>query len=192
MLETLVNFDQGFFSLINGLNNPFMDTVMWWIADRFAWIPFYLLLIFYLYRTFGKQSLYMVLFAALLITLSDQGSVMIKNLVQRERPCHNELMAYTVHIVNNKCGGQFGFVSSHAANSMALFTYILLLARNNNKKITWITGIYVLLIGYCRVYLGVHYPFDILGGWIVGIVAAIITYVIYRLIFHSPSKYKLK
>lgn len=192
MLETLINFDQGFFSLINGLNTPFVDSIMWWIADKYIWIPFYLFLVFFLYRTFGKQSLFMVLFALLLITLSDQGSVLIKNSVERLRPCHNELMAYTVHIVNNKCGGQFGFVSSHAANSMALFTYILLLTRNRNKKITWMLGIYVLLIGYCRIYLGAHYPLDIAGGWIIGIAAAFITYIIYRLVFHSPSQQQVK
>lgn len=189
MLETLLNFDHNLFIFLNGLHTPFLDTVMWWIADKFVWIPLYLLLTIFLFRTFGKQAIYMVLFTVLLIVLSDQGSVFIKNLVQRERPCHNELISYMVHIVNNKCGGKFGFVSSHASNSMALFTYIFLLARNRNKTITWITAIYVILIGYCRIYLGVHFPLDILGGWIIGIVAAFITYIIYRLVFDSPKRF---
>jgi len=186
MLEMLINLDRDLFEAINSLHTPFMDTVMWWIADKAIWIPFYVLLAVFLYMKFGKQSIYMILFAALLITLSDQGSVMFKNFFERERPCHDEILSFTVHIVNNKCGGKFGFVSSHAANTMAVFTYLLLIARNINKNITIATGVWVVLVGYSRIYLGVHYPADIIGGWITGIFAAIITYVIYRLIFDSP------
>lgn len=188
MLETLINFDRNLFTLINGMHSPFFDTLMFWVADRFIWIPLYAFLAFYLIKSFGKQGIFMVLFAALLIVISDQFSVLIKNTVERERPCHDESLSFIVHTVRNKCGGQFGFVSSHAANTMALFTYVLALTRNNNKYITRITAIWVLLIGYCRVYMGVHFPADILGGWIVGIFATTVTYVIYRLIFISPAQ----
>ncbi|MBL7914006.1 MAG: undecaprenyl pyrophosphate phosphatase [Bacteroidetes bacterium ADurb.Bin397] len=187
MFETLVNFDRSLFLAINGWNAPFADQIMWWVADRFIWIPLYLITAIYLYRRFGTNSIYMMLFAVLLIVLSDQGSVLIKNNVERFRPCHDESLSFLVHTVNNKCGGQFGFVSSHAANTMALFTYILLLTRNSSKLLTGILGGWVVLIGYCRIYLGVHFPADVIGGWIIGILAAGITYVIYRLKFDSPK-----
>jgi undecaprenyl-diphosphatase len=187
MYETIVNFDRNLFSLINSMNSPLMDSVMWWIADKFIWIPLYLLLAFFLYRKFGKPSLFMILFVALLIVISDQTSVLIKNTFMRERPCHDEALSFMVHIVNNKCGGKFGFVSSHAANTMAVFTYLLLLARNSSKKVTIVTAIWVALVGYSRIYLGVHFPADIFGGWLVGIVSAFVTYIIYRLIFESPQ-----
>jgi undecaprenyl-diphosphatase len=134
----------------------------------------------------------MIVFTILLILISDQTSVFIKNFFERERPCHNETLAFLIHVVNNKCGGKYGFVSSHAANTMALFTYLYLIARNENKWVTWVTGIWVILVGYCRIYLGVHYPADIAGGWMVGIGAAILTYIIYRLIFDSPRAVNLK
>lgn len=189
MIETLVNFDRDLFLALNGMNSPFMDTVMFWIAGKFTWIPLYLLLAGFLIKKFQMQSLYMILFVILLIVASDQGSVLLKNTFERLRPCHDESLSFLVHTVQNKCGGKFGFVSSHAANTMALFTYILLLARNSNR---WITGImlaWVLLVGYCRIYMGVHFPADVLGGWIVGIISAGFTYLIYRLVFDSPLKH---
>ncbi len=189
MIETLVNFDRDLFLVLNGMNSPFMDTVMMWIAEKFTWIPLYILLAGFLIKKFQMQSLYMILFVVLLIVASDQISVLIKNSFERLRPCHDESLSFLVHIVQNKCGGKFGFVSSHAANTMALFTYILLLARNSSKWITGITLTWVLLVGYCRIYLGVHFPADVFGGWIVGVFSAGFTYLIYRLIFDSPLKH---
>lgn len=186
MYESLVNFDRNLFLALNSFYTPFMDSVMWWVADRFIWIPFYALLAFFLYRKFGQQAIIMILFASVLILLSDQISVMIKNIFERERPCHDQIIGLMAHTINNKCGGKFGFVSSHAANTMAVFTYLLLLTRNVNRYVTLITGLWVLLVGYCRIYMGVHYPADILGGWMVGIFAAVVTYLLYRLISNSP------
>ncbi len=189
MIETLVNFDRDLFLALNGMNSPFMDTVMFWVAGKFTWIPLYILLAGFLIKKFQMQSLYMILFVILLIVASDQGSVLLKNTFERLRPCHDESLSFLVHTVQNKCGGKFGFVSSHAANTMALFTYILLLVRNSNRWITGIMLVWVLLVGYCRIYMGVHFPADILGGWILGIFAAGFTYLIYRLVFDSPLKH---
>jgi membrane-associated phospholipid phosphatase len=75
---------------------------------------------------------------------------------------------------------------------MALFTYLLMITRSSHKWVTIVTGIWVLLVGYCRVYMGVHFPADIVGGWILGIFAAGVTYVIYRLMFDSPLAYRKK
>ncbi len=190
MMETLVNFDRSLFLIINSMNSEFMDSVMWWVADRFFWLPLYVILAVFLVRKFGKQGFVMILFAAVLVILSDQGSVLVKNTFERLRPCKDESLSFLVHTVRNRCGGLYGFVSSHAANTMALFTYILLITRNSNKWVTYTTGCWVLLIGYCRVYLGVHFPADIIGGWMIGIIAAGITYMIYRLMFDSPLAYR--
>lgn len=191
-METLVNFDRNLFLFLNGMHSDFMDQVMWWSAERFIWIPLYIVLAVYLVKKYGNQGYFMIVFTVLLILISDQTSVLIKNFFERERPCHDESLAFLVHIVNNKCGGKFGFVSSHAANTMALFTYLFLIARNSDRWVTWITAFWVILVGYCRVYLGVHFPADIAGGWMVGILAAIITYIVYRLIFESPRAVNYK
>jgi undecaprenyl-diphosphatase len=188
MIETFVNFDHSLFLALNGMHNEFMDAVMQWIADRFIWIPLYVLLAVYLYRKFGKQAFVMIFFGGILVLISDQSSVLIKNIIERPRPCHNESLSFFVHTVNNKCGGQFGFVSSHAANTMGLLCYMLLLTRNSSPWLTKGLVIWVVLLGYCRVYLGVHFPADIAGGWIVGIISSAITYVFYRLMFDSPNK----
>lgn len=187
MFDTLVNFDRNLFLILNDLHSPMLDSVMWWIADRFIWIPLYVLIAVTLYRKFGFQSVYMILFGGLLIVLSDQSSVLIKNNVERLRPCHDETISLMVHLVKNKCGGQFGFVSSHAANTMALLTYFLLLTRNSVRWMTYTLVVWVMLIGYCRIYMGVHFPADVIGGWIVGVLSAGITYVLYRLRFDSPQ-----
>lgn len=190
MIETLINFDRNLFLIINSLHSDFLDSVMFWIADRFIWMPLYVSLAVFLVREYGKQGYIMILFAGLLIVLSDQGSVLVKNTFERLRPCQDESISFMVHLVRNKCGGLYGFVSSHAANTMALFTYILLITRNSSKWITRITAIWVILVGYCRIYMGVHFPADIFGGWMIGILMALVTYVIYRLFFDSPSAQK--
>lgn len=168
------------------MHSEFMDGVMYWVADRFFWIPLYAVLAVMLVQRYGRQGYVMMLFAVVLILLSDQGSVLLKNTFERLRPCHDESLSFLVHTVKNKCGGKFGFVSSHAANTMAVFSYILVIGRNCHKWITGITAFWVLLVGYCRIYMGVHFPADIIGGWMIGIMAAGITYLVYRLIFDSP------
>jgi undecaprenyl-diphosphatase len=188
MYEALVDFDRNLFLALNSMHSPMMDSVMWWITGRFIWIPLYAFMAYFLYRKFGNQALFMVLFGAILITLSDQGSVMLKNFFERERPCHDEFISLLVHTVNNKCGGKFGFVSSHASNTMAVFAYLMLLTRHSfSRKLMVAIGFWVLIVSYSRIYLGVHFPADIIGGWLVGILAGFITYVIYRLVFASPT-----
>jgi undecaprenyl-diphosphatase len=187
MYEALVSFDRNLFLALNSSLGPSFDTFMVWVADRFIWIPLYALLAFMLVRKFGFQSLYMILFAGLMITISDQGSVLLKNTFLRERPCHDDTISLMVHTVGGHCGGQYGFVSSHASNTMALFTYLLLMLRNTNRLLTAGLALWVVLIGYCRIYLGVHFPADIIGGWLMGIFSAFLTYGIYRSLFDSPK-----
>jgi undecaprenyl-diphosphatase len=122
----------------------------------------------------------MILFAGVLITLSDQGTGVIKDLTKRERPCHNETLTFEVHTVKNRCGGQYGFVSSHAANTMALAMYLILLTKGNIRWLNRLLISFVMLVSYSRVYMGNHYPADIIGGWIVGIFVALVTYYLFR------------
>ncbi len=187
-MDTLINLDHDLFRMINGAHCAFMDVIMWWAAAKITWMPLYAFLAWFLYSKFGNQSILMIVLAAVLITFSDQGSVLIKNTVMRDRPCHDPSLMFDVHTINNKCGGAWGFVSSHAANVMALFTYILLLTRNRFRYITWILAAYVLIVSYSRVYMGVHFPADIFGGWIIGILSALITVLIYVMISGPPPK----
>jgi len=184
MLDFLDHIDRTLFLFLNGLHSPFWDQVMWWISDRFIWLPLYLLITGYLIYRYKWKVIVILLLTALLITMSDQGSVhLFKEVFKRLRPCHNPGISHLVHIVRGHCGGQYGFVSSHAANSFAVASYSLLLIRNRYYTISII--FWALLVSYSRTYLGVHYPGDILGGAILGIVLG---YIIYRLFIFLDGK----
>jgi undecaprenyl-diphosphatase len=155
------------------MHNDFFDVVFEWISGRLSWIPLYAALAILLFVKFKKGMLYVIPFIALLILLSDKISVYcFKEVFMRLRPCHNPEITNLVHIVNNHCGGQFGFVSSHAANTFALAVFVGLVTR---KKVSWLLPALVTwaaIISYSRIYLGVHYPGDIIGGAILGAVIA--------------------
>lgn len=177
MLEFLDHIDRNIFLFLNGLHSPFWDPVMWWISGRYSWLPLYLLITGYLVYRYKWKVIVIMVLVTLLITLSDQGSVhMFKELFKRLRPCHNPEISQLVHIVRNHCGGMYGFVSSHASNSFAMASFTLLIIRNKYYSVFII--LWASLVSYSRIYLGVHYPGDILGGMILGVVLG---YLVYRL-----------
>jgi len=170
MLETLNNWDTQFFLFFNGMNSPFWDSVMSWVSDKTNWIPLYIVLLGYLIITFRWKGLWILLGIAVLVAMSDQASVLFKETFERLRPCHQPCLAGMVHLVNDHCGGQYGFVSSHASNHFAIALFTGFWIRN---RWYW-TGILVWagLIGYSRIYLGVHFPGDVLGGAALGMLLA--------------------
>jgi undecaprenyl-diphosphatase len=181
MMELIRSIDYSVFSFINGLNNSALDFIMWYASQRWLWIPFYLYLAWFLYGKYPQQFIGLLVCVAILITLSDQvASSVIKPAVMRLRPCHNQLIAEQMHLVNGYCGGKFGFVSSHASNSFALATFLCLLFGKKYKGLQWILILWACLVSYSRIYLGVHYPTDIAGGAILGILLAMFIYYIYK------------
>ncbi len=176
MIEFIKQADTSLFLWLNSLHCSFCDTFFFVVTNKFFWIPFYLLLLFLVYKEFKNCTWKILIAVLLLIFASDQLSVLIKNNVQRYRPCHNLLLQNKVHTVNNTCGGQFGFVSSHATNSMALAVFLILCFARKKKWLTIILFTYVFLVSYSRIYLGVHYPLDIAIGWVAGMSISIIIY----------------
>jgi undecaprenyl-diphosphatase len=182
LINTLNDWDTSLFLLLNGKHSGFFDVVMYWASDKLFWVPFYMWLFFMVYRNFNDRVLYILLFTAILITLSDQAaSGLLKPLVQRLRPCHNPLIAHLVHLSSKGCGGQYGFVSSHAANAFALATYLGLLFYNIRRWLTWLMFGWAFLVGYSRIYVGVHYPGDVIVAAAIGILLGII---VHRLLNH--------
>jgi undecaprenyl-diphosphatase len=116
MIDWLINVDRNLFLILNGLNNGFFDLIMFWVSDKLIWIPLYLFFLFLFIKKYKINTLWILLAVAILITCSDQSSVLIKNLMQRFRPCHDPILQMQVHTVYGKCGGKYSFPSSHATN----------------------------------------------------------------------------
>lgn len=175
MLEYLMQIDLDLFLFLNGLNAPWLDPVMYWVSDKYFWIPFYAVLLWFVYKHYGwKNTLLILLFIVLLITLTDQITGFMKSYFQRFRPSRDETLEGLVHTVKGYRGGRFGFVSSHAANSIALALFMIHLLKIRVRKIVPVLLLYAFLNSYSRIYLGVHYPGDILGGLMVGIIIAVL------------------
>lgn len=182
LLEIIKDYDKQLFLFFNKHHNEFFDTVMLFSSGKLSWLPLYILLLFLIVKNYKYRELPLILISiAATITLADQTSVhLFKNIFLRYRPCHNLDIQHLVHVVKG-CGGQYGFVSSHAANSFALATLIGLLLINKFKSILLLLWFWALWVSYSRIYNGVHYPADIVGGAILGILIGYIVFTLYRL-----------
>jgi undecaprenyl-diphosphatase len=147
------------------------------ITGKIIWAPLYLAILIYLGVKYKRKFLIIILFIILAATMADQISVLIKNLVERPRPCHEPLLEGLVHIYKDECGGLYSFVSSHATNSFNVALISLLFIRKRWYTISII--IWAIVVGYSRIYLGVHYPGDVICGSVMGATVGWINYRLY-------------
>ena len=200
-IQSLIELDHQLLLAINGWHAPWADVVMWYASKSTVWIPLYLLLIallswraFFPMQRFSWQTLAamksmpkalcwrrLLLLLCVLVAFGIAtgaadfiSSGIIKHAVARFRPTRNPHLANLVHIVNGYRGGRYGFVSSHAANTMSCALLFSLLYKNRKATVGLMS--WVALNCYSRMYLGVHYPTDILGGLIVGAATALPVY----------------
>ncbi len=185
-MEQLVELDRELFLFLNNLGNPAWDDFWNFITNKFASIPFYALLVFFLYRALGwKKTLLCLVLIAAVITSTDQLSNLFKHFFERPRPCRQEGVMEYARFVAVRCG-RYGYFSAHAASSAALVLFLGMILRNYWKNIFSVLIVWGLLVSYSRIYIGVHYPGDILTGWIFGI---LIGFLFYRLFLFLLKKY---
>ena len=182
LFEQIESFDVWLLLKVNGLNSPFLDEMMWSVSSPYFGVPFYLFFAYLIYRYVGlKQMVFLCGLILLVAGISDlTAKYCFKEVFERFRPTHHLIIKEQLHIVNDYKGGQFGFISSHAANMFSVGTMVFLLIGKQFKWLFWLLISWASLIGYSRIYLGVHYPSDVFVGAIVGCLIASIMYYLYK------------
>ena len=169
MLEYLKNIDQSVFFFLNGSNNPFLDSMMFQATNTLVWLPLYVFFIFLVIRQYKWQAIPVVVFAAVMILISDQLCNLAKEYFHRFRPSNDPSLP-PVHIVYGYRGGAYGFYSSHASNTFAVAMFLIIIAGSQWRFLPFIFISWALLVSYTRIYLGVHFPGDILTGAVMGMI----------------------
>lgn len=191
MIEKLKAIDEELFIWLNSFHADWLDPIVFQMTETVTWIPFYGILIYFIYRADHKGIWWVLGGAALTILISDQvTSGLMKPFFERLRPCHEERLDGVIHNYG-RCGGLFGFVSSHAANTFAIATFLNLKIRDNLPYLKWIF-LWAFIISYTRIYLGVHYPFDILLGAVIGVAAGWVSWFLIVIVRREILKKFLK
>ena len=189
MLDYLNDIDTDALLVVNGMHNAFQDAFWWIVSAKWASLLLVLALVWILLHQNRRHALLVLAMLVLAFLLADQiSSGLIKHLVERLRPTHDPSLGDAVHVVNGYRGGMYGFVSSHAANAFAAATFLSLVLRHRLTAISLFT--WAVLQCYSRVYLGVHYPGDILGGIVVGLLAGWLVWCLMRWLqrrWHLPE-----
>lgn len=199
MFEFIEKIDRELLLFLNKSHNVFFDDFFWIASKTYASIPVFLLLLYLIYKNYRlKQFMLITLAAILCVSLTDLISVhLFKEVFERFRPTHNLEIGHlvkTYQFENGEkyFGGLYGFVSSHAANIAGLTTLFILLFRAKYKSI-YLLIVWLILISFSRIYLGVHYPLDIVGGWIIGFLIGALSYtIIQKLILNTKQDVTLK
>ena len=179
MLEKILSLDQQIFIFLNSLGSEKFDAFWLFITKQSNWTLLFVTLLYFIHKKIGaKQTLILGLFIAVLMTFTDQTTNLIKNAVQRLRPCNNEEIMGFIRIV--KSSETFSFFSGHATNSMAVVTFIFLLFKSKFKYLGFLF-LWPLLFAYSRIYLGLHYPLDIVSGYVFGAFSGFLCYKLYQI-----------
>ncbi|PCH78430.1 MAG: phosphatase PAP2 family protein [Flavobacteriaceae bacterium] len=189
MLDSILENDIALFLYLNNLGTVQWDGFWLLMTNKFTAIPLYIVLLFVTYKSIGlKKTVVAVVFILLLIALSDQTSQLFKYGLRRLRPCHDGDLMDLTRLVKSSCGGKYSFFSAHAANSAAVAVYFGLLLRNYYKHVFTGLLIWALIVAYSRIYIGVHFPADILFGFFVGSTYGILFYNMAKFVFKKYNK----
>jgi len=168
MIEELLRYDTELFLFLNNLGSETWDGFWRIVTHKFTWSPLYVFLLYLVYRNYGLRPVLLVMVCAvLMITATDQLANVFKYGFKRLRPCSIPELKENMRFAAVRCSG-FGYFSAHAASSMAAAAFLGLLLKPYYKYIPFVLFFWAVLVAYSRIYLGVHYPLDIITGMIVG------------------------
>ena len=177
IMNTLSNLDSDLFLYLNGLHVGWMDKVMVLITEMWVWMPLYLLLIYWTVRQYGKRAWWVFLAVGVVVLCSDQlSSHVFKPYFQRLRPCFNEDFEGLLHLPKGLAGGRFSFTSSHAANTFSIATFLTLALQKFRPWSAILLFFWAFVSSYSRIYIGFHYPGDIVCGAILGTLVGIVVW----------------
>lgn len=178
MLEKVLTLDSQLLIFLNGLGSENYDGLWLFITKQSNWTLVFLIVLYLVYKKIGiKSTLYLLLFVSLLLVVTDQTTNLFKVTFQRLRPCNNPDINTIIRIV--KPSNSFSFFSGHAANSMATMTFLFLVLKKYYRY-AFLVFLFPLIFAYSRIYLGLHYPLDILTGYLFGASFGFVTYKLYQ------------
>ena len=180
-MNTLSNIDTQLFLYLNSLHVGWLDKVMIAITQMWVWMPLYLLLIYWTAKQYGKRCWWIFLAMGIVVLCSDQLSAHVcKPLFQRLRPCFNTDLQDLIHLPKGMAGGQYGFVSSHAANTFAISAFLTPALRNFRPWVGILLYFWAFVSSYSRIYIGYHYPGDIICGALLGLLVGLILWKLFQ------------
>ena len=177
MLDLIVEYDHKLFLWLNNLGNESFDWFWMLMTNKlFNFFVYSIALIYLLKKTDIKSLISMILFLSILILISDQTSNLFKNFFERLRPCHDEQISSYMRLVKDSCGGFYSFFSAHASNSFSLASFFFFVYYKIIQRKIILFFVLASLVSYSRVYIGVHYPLDIITGSIFGFVSGFVLF----------------
>ena len=178
MLDKIISLDEHLFVFLNGLGSEKYDGLWLILTKQTSWIPLFLFLLYIIFNKLGtKQTLYLLIFVAILIILTDQTANLFKNGFQRLRPCNNPEINSFIRIVQSRAS--FSFFSGHATSSMGVSTFLYLNFKKDFKYF-WLLFLWPIIFAYSRIYLGLHYPLDIICGYLCGVILGFLMFKLYQ------------
>ena len=182
-METLSQYDSNLFLYLNGLHVDWMDKVMVLITNMWVWFPLYLLLIYWTVKQYGRRCWWVFFAVGLVVLCTDQlASHVCKPLFQRLRPCYNTDFQYLIYLPKGLAGGRYGFVSSHAANTFGVATFLTPVLKKYRPWMAIVLFLWAFISSYSRIYIGFHYPGDILCGALLGTLIGLVFWKLFQLV----------